>query len=142
MSRRPGCNRRPRPGDYFASAPTDPEDAGVNDPAERFTALYDRHYRSVLGYTLLRAGQDTAEDVTSETFLVAWRRLDDLPEPPLPWLLGVARKLLHKQYPPRPRRPARRAAEPSAQEVRPGPPPAGARRPYRRGDGTGRPGRS
>jgi hypothetical protein len=32
----------------------------VNDPAERFTALYDRHYRSVLGYTLPRAGQDAA----------------------------------------------------------------------------------
>jgi RNA polymerase sigma factor (sigma-70 family) len=70
----------------------------VNDPAERFTALYDRHYRSVLGYTLLRAGQDAAEDVVSETFMVAWRRLDDLPDPPLPWLLGVARNLLHKQY--------------------------------------------
>lgn len=70
----------------------------MNDPAERFTALYDRHYRSVLGYTLLRAGQDAAEDVVSETFLVAWRRLDDLPDPPLPWLLGVARNLLHKQY--------------------------------------------
>jgi RNA polymerase sigma factor (sigma-70 family) len=70
----------------------------VNDPAERFTALYDRHYRSVLGYTLLRAGQDAAEDVVSETFLVAWRRLDDLPEPPLPWLLGVARNLVYKQY--------------------------------------------
>jgi RNA polymerase sigma factor (sigma-70 family) len=70
----------------------------VNDPGERFTALYDRHYRSVLGYTLLRAGQDAAEDVVSETFLVAWRRLDDLPDPPLPWLLGVARNLLYKQY--------------------------------------------
>jgi RNA polymerase sigma factor (sigma-70 family) len=70
----------------------------VNDAAERFTALYDRHYRSVLGYTLLRAGQEAAEDVVSETFLVAWRRLDDLPDPPLPWLLGVARNLLHKQY--------------------------------------------
>src|SRR5262249_37932920 len=61
-------------------------------------ALYDRHYRSVLGYALLRAGQDAAEDVVSETFLVAWRRLDDLPDPPLPWLLGVARNLLRKQY--------------------------------------------
>jgi RNA polymerase sigma factor (sigma-70 family) len=70
----------------------------VPDPAERFTALYDRHYRNVLGYTLLRAAQDAAEDVVSETFLVAWRRLDDLPDPPLPWLLGVARNLLYKQY--------------------------------------------
>jgi RNA polymerase sigma-70 factor (ECF subfamily) len=70
----------------------------VNDPAERFTALYDRHYRSVLGYALLRADQGVAEDVVSETFLIAWRRLDDLPDPPLPWLLGVTRNLLHKQY--------------------------------------------
>jgi RNA polymerase sigma factor (sigma-70 family) len=70
----------------------------VTDPAERFTTLYDRHYRSVLGYTLLRADQGVAEDVASETFLIAWRRLDDLPEAPLPWLLGVARNLLYKQY--------------------------------------------
>jgi RNA polymerase sigma factor (sigma-70 family) len=70
----------------------------VNDPAERFTTLYDRHYRSVLGYTLLRAEQGVAEDVVSETFLIAWRRLDELPEVPLPWLLGVARNLLYKQY--------------------------------------------
>jgi DNA-directed RNA polymerase specialized sigma24 family protein len=70
----------------------------VTDPVEQFTVLYDRNYRNVLGYALLRAGQDAAEDVVSETFLVAWRRLDDLPEPVLPWLLGVARNLLHKQY--------------------------------------------
>ncbi len=38
-----------------------------------------------------------AEDLTSETFLIAWRRLDDLPDPPLPWLLGVTRNLLRKQ---------------------------------------------
>ena len=68
------------------------------DPVERFTVLYDRHYRNVLGYVLLRAEQGAAEDVVSETFLVAWRRLDDLPDPVLPWLLGVARNLLHKQY--------------------------------------------
>ena len=70
----------------------------MNDPAERFTTLYDRHYRSVLGYTLLRAEQGVAEDVVSETFLIAWRRLDELPEAPLPWLFGVARNLLYKQY--------------------------------------------
>jgi RNA polymerase sigma-70 factor (ECF subfamily) len=29
--------------------------------------------------------------VVSETFLVAWRRLDAVPESPLPWLIGVAR---------------------------------------------------
>lgn len=79
---------------------------GVNDPEERFTALYDRHYRSVLGYALLRADQGVAEDVSSETFLVAWRRLDDLPDHALPWLLGVARNLLAKQRDSRRRREA------------------------------------
>ncbi|MFI6739299.1 RNA polymerase sigma factor [Nonomuraea sp. NPDC050451] len=78
----------------------------MDDPEERFTDLYDRHYRSVLGYALLRAERDLAEDVSSETFLVAWRRLDDVPEPPLPWLLGVARNLLAKQRDSRHRRQA------------------------------------
>jgi RNA polymerase sigma-70 factor (ECF subfamily) len=69
----------------------------VDDPQERFTALYDRYYRSVMGYVLLRVEQGVAEDVCSETFLVAWRRLDELPEQVLPWLLGVARNMLAKQ---------------------------------------------
>jgi RNA polymerase sigma factor (sigma-70 family) len=77
---------------------------GVNDPEERFTALYDRHYRSVLGYVLLRADHGVAEDVSSETFLVAWRRLDEMPDRALPWLLGVARNLLAKQRDSRQRR--------------------------------------
>lgn len=33
----------------------------------------------------------------SETFLVAWRRLDAVPEDGLPWLLGVARRVLANQ---------------------------------------------
>ncbi|WP_165978725.1 RNA polymerase sigma factor [Actinomadura darangshiensis] len=69
----------------------------MNDSEERFTALYDRHYRSVLGYVLLRSDPEVAEDVSSETFLVAWRRLDEMPDRALPWLLGVARNLLAKQ---------------------------------------------
>ena len=42
--------------------------------------------------------QACAEDVASETFLIAWRRLADVPEQPLPWLLGVARNLLRQQF--------------------------------------------
>jgi RNA polymerase sigma-70 factor (ECF subfamily) len=37
---------------------------------------------------------DVVDDVVAETFLVAWRRLDDMPEEALPWLLGVARRVL------------------------------------------------
>jgi DNA-directed RNA polymerase specialized sigma24 family protein len=30
----------------------------------------------------------------AQTFAVAWRRLDALPADPLPWLLGVARRVI------------------------------------------------
>jgi RNA polymerase sigma factor (sigma-70 family) len=51
----------------------------------------------VLAYALRRADRATAEDVVAETFVIAWRRLDDVPDPPLPWLLGVARRVLANQ---------------------------------------------
>jgi RNA polymerase sigma-70 factor, ECF subfamily len=41
-----------------------------------------------------RSDAQTADDVVADVFVVAWRRLDDVPEDPLPWLLGVARRLL------------------------------------------------
>jgi RNA polymerase sigma factor (sigma-70 family) len=69
----------------------------VDDPKKWFTELYDEHYRRVYSYALAGAGPDTADDVASETFLIAWRRLRDIPDPPLPWLLGVARNLLRQQ---------------------------------------------
>jgi RNA polymerase sigma-70 factor (ECF subfamily) len=33
----------------------------------------------------------------AEVFMVCWRRLDELPAEPLPWLLGVARRVLSTQ---------------------------------------------
>jgi RNA polymerase sigma factor (sigma-70 family) len=69
----------------------------VDHPLERFAGLYDQYYRNVLHYALQHAESGSAEDVASETFLIAWRRWPDIPEPPLPWLLGVARNLLRKQ---------------------------------------------
>jgi len=73
------------------------QEVPVDDPLERFAGLYDMYYRNVLRYALQHAEQGTAEDVASETFLIAWRRFPAIPDPPLPWLLGVARNLLRKQ---------------------------------------------
>lgn len=69
----------------------------MDDALEWFTSLYDQYYRNVLRYALQHAEQGQAEDVASETFLIAWRRSADVPDEPLPWLLGVARNLLRKQ---------------------------------------------
>jgi RNA polymerase sigma-70 factor (ECF subfamily) len=60
----------------------------------RFEALYAEHYRRVLGYVLRRVPAAAAGDVVADVFLIAWRRLEDVPDEPLPWLLGVARKVL------------------------------------------------
>jgi RNA polymerase sigma-70 factor (ECF subfamily) len=64
------------------------------DPRVRFEELYRTHAGAVLAFAHRRAAEDVAEDVLSEVFLVAWRRLEDVPEQPLPWLLGVARRVL------------------------------------------------
>ncbi|MBB6119200.1 RNA polymerase sigma factor [Nocardiopsis algeriensis] len=66
--------------------------------ADRLADLYDRYHARVLAFCLLRAEESAAEEVAGETFLIAWRKLSSLPDPPLPWLLGVARNLLRKQY--------------------------------------------
>lgn len=62
--------------------------------ASRFEELYAKYYGPVLGYVLRRAPAALAADVVADVFLVAWRRLDEVPNEPLPWLLGVARKTL------------------------------------------------
>lgn len=64
---------------------------------KRFELLYAAHYDRVLAYTLCRASVDVARDATAETFLVAWRRFTDVPDEPLPWLIGVARRCLADQ---------------------------------------------
>ncbi|HEY3971287.1 MAG TPA: RNA polymerase sigma factor [Solirubrobacteraceae bacterium] len=61
---------------------------------ERFEKIYREHFDRVAAYLLARANRDLAADALSRTFEVAWRRIADVPREPLPWLLGVARKVL------------------------------------------------
>ena len=60
----------------------------------RFEALFNEHYEAVHRYALRRAEPPLAEEVVNEAFLVAWRRLDTVPEEPLPWLYGTAKHVL------------------------------------------------
>jgi RNA polymerase sigma factor (sigma-70 family) len=50
-----------------------------------------------VAYALRRASPDVARDAVAETFLVAWRRFDELSEDPVPWLIAVARNALANQ---------------------------------------------
>jgi len=63
----------------------------------RFELLYAKHAPAVKAYVLRRADASTADDVVAEVFVVCWRRFDEVPVDPLPWLLGVARRVLSTQ---------------------------------------------
>jgi RNA polymerase sigma-70 factor (ECF subfamily) len=68
---------------------------GVPDPDDGFAELWDAHYDDVLSYAARRVDHETARDVAAETFLIAWRRRDDIPaDRPFPWLLNVAWNVL------------------------------------------------
>ncbi len=68
------------------------------DEARRadFERLYNAYRLAVHGYCARRTSYADAADAVSETFLVAWRRFDDVaPEPDtLPYLYSVAAKVL------------------------------------------------
>ncbi len=61
---------------------------------ERFEALFERYHADIAAYTRRRAPESVVEDVVAETFLVAWRSLGHVHGDPLPWLYGVARRVL------------------------------------------------
>ena len=63
----------------------------------RFESLFDQNFRAVTAYVRRRAAAGDADDVVAETFLIAWRRIDEVPADPRPWLLGVARRVLANQ---------------------------------------------
>ncbi len=69
---------------------------GTSEREERFEDLYRRHQRSVLAYAFRRADRAEALDVAADTFLVAWRRIDEVPsgDEALLWLYGTARRVL------------------------------------------------
>lgn len=73
---------------------TDRGGEGETSELGRFEVLFHEHADAVLAYALRRSDPEMAQEVVAETFTVAWRRLADIPDPALPWLLGVARRAL------------------------------------------------
>jgi RNA polymerase sigma factor (sigma-70 family) len=74
-----------------------PPDAVSAAQRRRFDEIYAENHQQVLGYLLRRTeNTDDAADVFAETFLIAWRRLDDLPpgQQARMWLYGTARRTL------------------------------------------------
>jgi RNA polymerase sigma factor (sigma-70 family) len=58
--------------------------------ARRLTLLFHEYQPRIQQFARRRVGADAAQEIVAETFLVAWRRLHDIPSPALPWLYRVA----------------------------------------------------
>ncbi len=68
---------------------------------DRFRILYDQLYDDLWRYCQRRSSShEQATDVLSETMLVMWERIDDIPPGTgaRPWLFGVARNQLRKRH--------------------------------------------
>lgn len=57
-------------------------------------SLFEQSSARLFAYASRHVDPGAAQDVVSEVFLVAWRRIDDIPEDALPWLLVVARNTI------------------------------------------------
>ena len=72
--------------------------ASFADPSA-FGDLYRRHAARLHRYAARRTDQAVADDVTSETFLVAFERRDRFDhawDNAAPWLFGIATQLIHR----------------------------------------------
>lgn len=64
-----------------------------------FAELYDRHHAVIHRFVARRVDRDVADDLASETFLVAFeqrKRFDSRRDDALPWLYGIVTNLLHR----------------------------------------------
>jgi RNA polymerase sigma-70 factor (ECF subfamily) len=80
-------------GDRLTSRPPGP--AAQADP---FSPFFEANHAALSAYLRRRAPVEVADELTVATFEVAWQRWSDVPaQRPLPWLYGVARRLLANQ---------------------------------------------
>jgi RNA polymerase sigma-70 factor (ECF subfamily) len=71
-----------------------PRQVGSVD-VDEFESFYERYAPRIAAYAARRlASVHDAQDVVGETFLLAWQRREELRGDPLPWLYGVARRLI------------------------------------------------
>ena len=71
-----------------------------HDDIGRFQAIYDAHYGAVVAYARRRTSDPVdVQDAVAETFTIAWRRMAEVPDADaaLPWLYGVARRVMANQ---------------------------------------------
>ncbi len=77
----------------------DPPSAVPDIYRDRFECCFRDHYAQLLAFSMRRvSAREIAEDVVADTFAVAWRRRDQIPDPALPWLYAIAGHVIANQY--------------------------------------------
>jgi RNA polymerase sigma-70 factor, ECF subfamily len=63
---------------------------------DAFRRLYQTYFSPIAAYTRRRLDRPDADDAVADIFLVAWRRLEDIPsgDLALAWLYSVARRVV------------------------------------------------
>lgn len=66
----------------------------------RFRRMYEEHYADIRSYCLRRLSVEAANDAAAEIFIVAWRKIDEVPQGAEArlWLFAVARNTVAHQY--------------------------------------------
>ena len=59
-----------------------------------FSRCFELEMPRLLRYAQRHVGPELAQDVVAETFQIAWRKWDKLPDERFPWLVGTARKVI------------------------------------------------
>ena len=70
-------------------------DVRETEARDRLAAMYDECAPRVYAYALRHCGPVDADDVVAETFAVAWRRIDVVPDPAIGWLIVTARNVVN-----------------------------------------------
>jgi RNA polymerase sigma-70 factor (ECF subfamily) len=68
-----------------------------DEQQRRFEETFRSNFDALLAYAVARVDLESAKDAVASAFLVAWRRRAEIPDPGLPWLIGVVRRTLADQ---------------------------------------------
>ncbi len=74
--------------------------AAMTDDEARFVEIYRRYAQPIQAYCARRTAGSQVADAVADVFLVAWRRVDQIPDgdAALPWLYAVAYRVLSHQW--------------------------------------------
>ncbi len=64
------------------------------EATEQLDRLYREYSKNIYRFARMRLPASDAEDIVCEVFVIAWRRLPEIPEYELGWLLKVTRNLI------------------------------------------------